>query len=178
MSANTSDENVSITPDLLELSGDFGFRPTGVIEVDMLLVSIVAAGKAYGHTKSWLTSSAAQWIQMRADSCADAIRGKSANRCSAKNTKTVLDALDSIASTFQDSDIKGATVLIRAQSAELASQRARLSALEHLKDACDFAIADMVDGQIRRAGQVGIRNALRHVEEMTAERAKEGETRK
>jgi hypothetical protein len=68
--------------------------------------------------------------------------------------------------------------LIRAQSAELASLRARLSVLEHLRAACDFAIADMVDGQIRRAGQVGIHNALRHVEEMTAERAKEGETQK
>ncbi len=63
----------------------YGFKPTGVPEVDRILSAVACAGKAYHHTESWneeagytpeghAGSLPVDWIQNAANDAAAAVR--------------------------------------------------------------------------------------------------------
>lgn len=62
----------------------FGFEPTGVPEIDLILSAVACAGKSFHHTEHWLDScepwdhhegnSPAEWIHNAATKAAAAMR--------------------------------------------------------------------------------------------------------
>lgn len=62
----------------------YGFTPTGVREIDLILSAVACAGKAYHHTEAWLDecspyphhtgNSPAEWIQNAANEAAKVLR--------------------------------------------------------------------------------------------------------
>lgn len=58
----------------------YGFEPTGVYEIDLILSAVARAGKAYHHTESWnekmgewpplVGTSPVEWIQNAANAAA------------------------------------------------------------------------------------------------------------
>ena len=62
----------------------YGFTPTGVQEVDLILSAVASAGKSYHHTEDWCDKTPAypplegdtpvDWIQNAANKAAEAFR--------------------------------------------------------------------------------------------------------
>lgn len=61
----------------------YGFTPTGVPEIDMILSAVACAGKAYHHTRNWSEENEwpphegktpIEWIQNAANKAAGSIR--------------------------------------------------------------------------------------------------------